>query len=79
MSVGKRVHFVFFLFLTFPSFCYFLKVLNKRFIEEAETIKTVPDIRPGDIVEIKKVIFYHPFGIIKLQKRSSFIIFSVCS
>ncbi|KAJ1702932.1 hypothetical protein LUZ63_002711 [Rhynchospora breviuscula] len=29
-------------------------ILNKQAIEEAETIKPVPDIRPGDIVEIKK-------------------------
>ncbi|XP_078162661.1 large ribosomal subunit protein bL19cy-like [Carex rostrata] len=29
-------------------------ILNKKFIEEAETIKVVPDIRPGDVVEIKK-------------------------
>jgi len=32
-----------------------LQILNKQFIEEAEKVKTVPDLRPGDIVELRMV------------------------
>ncbi|OEL28565.1 50S ribosomal protein L19, chloroplastic [Dichanthelium oligosanthes] len=28
-------------------------ILNKQFIEEAEKVKTVPDLRPGDIIELR--------------------------
>ncbi|KAK3154785.1 hypothetical protein QOZ80_2BG0195060 [Eleusine coracana subsp. coracana] len=28
-------------------------ILNKQFIEEAEKVKTIPDLRPGDIIELK--------------------------
>ena len=32
-----------------------LQILNKQFIEEAEKVKTVPDLRPGDIIELRMV------------------------
>jgi len=32
-----------------------LQILNKQFIEEAEKVKTVPGLRPGDIVELRMV------------------------
>ncbi|KAJ3680564.1 hypothetical protein LUZ60_016842 [Juncus effusus] len=38
----------------FVKFGDVIGILNQRQIEEAEKIKPVPDIRPGDIVEIKK-------------------------
>uniref|UniRef100_A0A0E0CP76 Uncharacterized protein n=1 Tax=Oryza meridionalis TaxID=40149 RepID=A0A0E0CP76_9ORYZ len=28
-------------------------ILNKQFIEEAEKVKTLPDLRPGDIIELR--------------------------
>ncbi|KAL6911697.1 hypothetical protein ACP4OV_000502 [Aristida adscensionis] len=28
-------------------------ILNKQFIEEAEKVKTIPDLRPGDIIELR--------------------------
>ncbi|PWZ20590.1 Vesicle-associated protein 2-1 [Zea mays] len=30
-----------------------MRILNKQFIEEAEKVKTVPDLRPGDIIELR--------------------------
>lgn len=32
-----------------------LQILNKQYIEEAEKVKTVPDLRPGDIIELRMV------------------------
>jgi hypothetical protein len=32
-----------------------LQILNKQFIEEAEKVKVLPDLRPGDIIELRMV------------------------
>jgi hypothetical protein len=31
------------------------QILNKQFIEEAEKVKVLPDLRPGDIIELRMV------------------------
>ena len=31
------------------------QILNKQFIEEAENVKVLPDLRPGDIIELRMV------------------------
>ncbi|CAN6245358.1 unnamed protein product [Urochloa humidicola] len=36
-----------------PKFGEIIGILNKQFIEEAEKVKTVPDLRPGDIIELR--------------------------
>ncbi|TVU28999.1 hypothetical protein EJB05_20541, partial [Eragrostis curvula] len=36
-----------------PKFGEIIGILNKQFIEEAEKVKTIPDLRPGDIIELK--------------------------
>jgi hypothetical protein len=33
------------------------QILNKQFIEESEKVKTIPDLRPGDIIELRMVNF----------------------
>uniref|UniRef100_A0A453P720 Ribosomal protein L19 n=1 Tax=Aegilops tauschii subsp. strangulata TaxID=200361 RepID=A0A453P720_AEGTS len=30
-----------------------LEILNKQFIEEAEKVKVLPDLKPGDIIELR--------------------------
>ncbi|XP_047081797.1 50S ribosomal protein L19-2, chloroplastic-like [Lolium rigidum] len=36
-----------------PKFGEIIAILNKQFIEEAEKVKVLPDLRPGDIIELR--------------------------
>jgi hypothetical protein len=42
--------------LIYHPFNYLMpQILNKQFIEEAEKVKVLPDLRPGDIIELRMV------------------------
>ena len=47
-----------FFFLIFLFIDLFEKILNKRAVEASEKERPIPDIRTGDIVEIKLVIAF---------------------
>lgn len=60
----------------------FVKILHKRAIEASDEVRATPDIRPGDIVEIRLVllIFFSKINIFNTGFRQmNLMVISFCS